>query len=60
MTTAAACLPADGPQASPAAKVVLALLGRDGEDARLVGGAVRNTLLGLPSGDIDIATTARP
>ena len=60
MTTAAACLPADGPQASPAAKVVLALLGRDGEDARLVGGAVRNTLLGLPSGDLDVATTARP
>jgi len=60
VTTATACLPADGPQSSPAAKAVLDLLHCDGEDARLVGGAVRNTLLGLPSGDIDIATTARP
>ncbi|MDC7784922.1 CCA tRNA nucleotidyltransferase [Rhodoplanes sp. TEM] len=39
---------------------VLALLDRDGEEARVVGGAVRNTLLGEPPGDIDIATTARP
>jgi len=60
MKTVAARLPADGPQASPAAAAVLALLDRDGEEARLVGGAVRNTLLGLPSGDIDIATTAVP
>ena len=60
MTTASVRLPADGPQASPAAAAVLALLDREGEEARLVGGAVRNTLLGLPSGDIDIATTAVP
>ncbi len=60
MTTAAARLPADGPQSSPAAAAVLALLNRDGEEARLVGGAVRNTLLGLPSGDLDIAATAAP
>ena len=39
---------------------VLAMLDRDGEEARVVGGAVRNTLLGEPPGDIDIATTARP
>jgi tRNA nucleotidyltransferase/poly(A) polymerase len=39
---------------------VLDLLDRDGEEARLVGGAVRNALLGLPPGDIDIATTAEP
>src|SRR5437660_12379438 len=36
------------------------VLDRDGEEARVVGGAVRNTLLGLPHGDIDIATTALP
>jgi len=39
---------------------VLGLLNRDGEEARVVGGAVRNTLLGLAPGDIDIATTALP
>ena len=39
---------------------VLALLNADGEEARVVGGAVRNALLGLVPGDIDIATTARP
>ena len=38
----------------------LAALDRDGEQARVVGGAVRNTLLGEPPGDIDIATTAVP
>ena len=36
------------------------MLDRDGEEARVVGGAVRNTLLGEPHGDIDIATTALP
>ncbi|MBB4379747.1 poly(A) polymerase [Bradyrhizobium sp. Rc3b] len=39
---------------------VLQLLNSGGEEARVVGGAVRNTLLGLQPGDIDIATTARP
>ena len=39
---------------------LLALLDRDGEEARVVGGAVRNALLREPLGDIDIATTARP
>ncbi|RYC33381.1 CCA tRNA nucleotidyltransferase [Lichenibacterium minor] len=39
---------------------VLDLLDRDGEEARVVGGAVRNALLGLPPGDIDVATTALP
>ena len=39
---------------------VLALLDRDGEQARVVGGAVRNAALGLTPGDIDIATTAVP
>jgi poly(A) polymerase len=39
---------------------VLNLLNADGQEARVVGGAVRNALLGLPIGDIDIATTALP
>ncbi len=39
---------------------VLKLLDGSGEEARVVGGAVRNALLGIPIGDIDIATTAPP
>jgi hypothetical protein len=39
---------------------VLALLNGDGEEARVVGGAVRNALLDIPISDIDIATTALP
>ncbi|WFU39285.1 CCA tRNA nucleotidyltransferase [Bradyrhizobium sp. CB82] len=39
---------------------VLRLLNADGEEARVVGGAVRNALLKLPPGDMDIATTALP
>src|SRR5580700_10962635 len=39
---------------------LLALLDSDGEEARVVGGAVRNTLRAEPVGDIDIATTALP
>jgi poly(A) polymerase len=39
---------------------LLEVLDRDGEEARVVGGAVRNALLGEPHGDIDIATTAPP
>src|SRR6201981_742650 len=39
---------------------VLKLLDGNGEEARVVGGAVRNALLGVPIGDIDIATTALP
>ena len=39
---------------------VLAALDRDGEEARVVGGAVRNALMGLPIHEVDIATTAVP
>jgi poly(A) polymerase len=39
---------------------VLKLLNGGGEEARVVGGAVRNALLQIPIGDIDIATTAVP
>jgi poly(A) polymerase len=52
---------ADAPwlRPGPAARV-LGLLNGDGAEARVVGGAVRNALLGVPIGDIDIATTALP
>lgn len=39
---------------------VLEILDRDGEEARAVGGAVRNALMGLPVHEIDVATTALP
>jgi poly(A) polymerase len=39
---------------------VLKLLNGDGEEARVVGGAVRNALMKLPVGEVDIATTAVP
>jgi poly(A) polymerase len=45
---------------SGAAARVLNLLNGDGEEARVVGGAVRNALLNIPIGDVDIATTAVP
>ena len=45
----------DGPVAR-----LLALLDRDGEEARAVGGAVRNALLGMPVEEVDVATTAVP
>src|SRR5260221_6269138 len=46
-------------KSGPAARV-LQLLNSNGEEARVVGGAVRNALLKIPTGDIDIATTALP
>ena len=39
---------------------LLAVLDAQGEEARVVGGAVRNALLGLPAQEIDVATTAVP
>lgn len=39
---------------------LLSALNRDGEEARIVGGAVRNALLGEPVADIDVATTCLP
>ncbi len=44
----------------PALVRVLAMLNAGGEEARVVGGAARNALMGLPLNDIDIATTAPP
>ncbi|MFS8035523.1 CCA tRNA nucleotidyltransferase [Xanthobacter sp. AM11] len=45
---------------TPGLLVLLGLLNAEGEEARVVGGAVRNALLGLPVADVDIATTALP
>lgn len=39
---------------------LLDLLDRDGEETRIVGGAVRNALLGRPVHEVDLATTAHP
>lgn len=44
----------------PGLSRVLGVLNADGEEARVVGGAVRNTLLGVAVADVDIATTALP
>jgi poly(A) polymerase len=46
-------------RSGPTARV-LELLNGNGEEARVVGGAVRNALLKIPVADIDIATTALP
>lgn len=39
---------------------LLQALDGDGEETRVVGGAVRNLLLGEPASDVDLATTALP
>jgi poly(A) polymerase len=44
----------------PATQAVFAALIATGAEARVVGGAVRNALMGTPVKDIDIATTALP
>jgi poly(A) polymerase len=46
-------------RSGPAARV-LELLNANGEEARVVGGAVRNSLMNVAIGDIDIATSALP
>jgi poly(A) polymerase len=46
--------------ADPLVKALFAALSAGGEEARVVGGAVRNTLLGLEPGDIDFAATTQP
>ncbi len=45
---------------SPALTKVFAALAKEGAEARVVGGAVRNALLDRPVRDIDLATTATP
>ena len=44
----------------PETERVFAALAEPGVETRAVGGAVRNTLLGLPVTEIDLATTALP
>ncbi len=39
---------------------VLALLNGDGGETRIAGGAVRNSLMGKPIGDVDLASTLVP
>lgn len=45
---------------APLQALLQALVGEGDEEARVVGGAIRNTLLGQAVADIDIATTALP
>ncbi|WP_159008991.1 CCA tRNA nucleotidyltransferase [Bradyrhizobium sp. S69] len=59
MTDARARVDAPWLSSGPVARV-LALLNGDGAEARVVGGAVRNALLGIPVNEFDIATTALP
>lgn len=44
----------------PALQRILGLLNADGGEARIVGGAIRDALMDMPVGDIDIATTLLP
>ena len=46
--------------AQPALARLLLALDGEGEETRVVGGAVRNLMLGEPASDIDLATTALP
>ncbi len=41
-------------------QALFAALNRDGGEVRVVGGAVRNTLLGTKVSDVDLATTHLP
>ena len=45
---------------APGTQAVMGMLGDAGHRALVVGGCVRNALLGAPVADIDIATDARP
>jgi tRNA nucleotidyltransferase/poly(A) polymerase len=53
-------LPEPGWIASGALAQVLAVLDHAGEEARVVGGAVRNAMFGQTPDEVDIATTAVP
>ena len=44
----------------PGLRRIVAALGTDGGAVKIVGGAVRDTLLGLPVTDVDLATPLRP
>jgi poly(A) polymerase len=46
--------------ARPEVAAILAALNREGAQTRIIGGAVRDLLLGVDVGDLDLATTAPP
>ncbi|MBN9008819.1 MAG: CCA tRNA nucleotidyltransferase, partial [Rhizobiales bacterium] len=46
--------------ATPAVLRLFAVLDQEGDEARIIGGAVRDALLGRRIGDLDFATTATP
>src|SRR6185295_7698704 len=45
---------------APAVRRIFGVLNQEGDEGRIVGGAVRNALLGRPVHEIDFATTALP
>lgn len=49
-----------GPLAAPSLARVIKTIAIDGDEALIVGGAVRNALMGRAVSDVDIATTALP
>jgi len=53
-------LPETGWRARPGLAELCAILGAPAGEARFVGGAVRDTLLGIDAKDVDIATIHRP
>lgn len=60
MTSAPKSLSGQAWLTADSVQAVFAALGRDGEDVRIVGGAVRNALLGTKVDEIDFAATATP
>jgi tRNA nucleotidyltransferase/poly(A) polymerase len=46
--------------ARPALRRLLKILNGGGEETRVIGGAVRNALIGRPIADVDLASTATP
>lgn len=44
----------------PPVRELMAMLNTGDAETRIIGGAIRNTLLGLPTTDIDLATTLKP
>jgi tRNA nucleotidyltransferase/poly(A) polymerase len=60
MTTLPKKLATAGWLMAPPVQAVFRALDRDGDSARVIGGAVRNALIGEPVSDIDFATTAPP
>jgi tRNA nucleotidyltransferase/poly(A) polymerase len=60
VTTAPASLGRPGWLTAGQVQAIFSALAGDDEEIRIVGGAVRNALIGAPVTDIDFATTARP